>query len=90
MMLDLEEKRACLEEKQIELDATLRCEERDFQFKMMSMMMRNVHSVPPSAVPHYSMHPSYPYSHGFDAQGTSFDGRDHNNSFDPDATKEGL
>ena len=31
---------------------------------MMSMMMRNVNSVPPSAVPHYSMHPSYPYSHG--------------------------
>ena len=90
MMLDLEEKRARLEEKQIELDATLRHEERDFQFKMMSMMMRNVNSVPPSAVPYYSMHPSYPYSHGFDAQGTSFDGRDHNNSFDPDATQEGL
>ena len=48
-MLDLEEKRARLEEKQIELDATLRRDERDFQFKMISMMMRNVNSVPPSA-----------------------------------------
>ena len=52
--------------------------------------MENVNSVPPSAVPHYSMHPSYPYSHGFDTQGSSFDGHDHNNSFDPDATQEGL
>ena len=81
LMMDLEEKGTRLEEKQIELDATLRREERDFQFKMMSMMMRNANSVPPAAVPHYSMHPGYPYSHGFDAQGTSFDGRDHN-SFD--------
>ena len=76
--------------KQIELHATLRHKERDFPFKMISMMMRNVSSVPPSAVPYYSMHPSYLYSHGFDAQGTSFDGRDHNNSFNPDATQEGL
>ena len=53
MMLDLEEKRARLEEKQIELDATLRCEERDFQFRMMSLMMRNVNFVPQSAIPHY-------------------------------------
>ena len=89
MMMDLEEKRTRLEEKQIELEATMRREERDFQFKMMSMMMRNANPVPPTAVPHYSMHSGYPYSHGFDAQGTSFDGRDHN-SFDPDATQEGL
>ena len=81
-MMDLEEKRARLEEKQIELDATLRREERDFQFKMMNMMMRNANSVSPAA-------PSYPYSHGFDTQGTSFDGRDHS-SFDPDATQDGL
>ena len=60
-MLNIEEKRARLEEKQIELDATLRCEERDFQFKMMSTMTKNVTSMPPSAVPQYSMHPSYPY-----------------------------
>ena len=53
-------------------------------------MMRNVNSVPPSAVQNYSMHPSYPYSHGFDAQGTRFDGCDHNNSFDPNAIHEGL
>ena len=92
MMLDLEEKRTRLEEKQLELDANLRREERDFQFKMMSMMMRNVNSVSPAPVPHYSMHPGYPYSHSFDAQGTStsFDGSDHNSSFDPDATQEGL
>ena len=49
--------------------------------------MRNANSVPPAAVPHYWMHPGYPYSHGFDAQGTSFDGHDHN-SFDPDATQK--
>ena len=59
-MLNIEEKRARLEEKQIELDATLRCEERDFQFKMMSTMIKNVTSMPPSAVPHCSVHPSYP------------------------------
>ena len=57
---------------------------------MMSMMMRNVNFVPQSAVPHYSMNLSYPYSHGFDTQGTSVDGRDHNNSFDPDVIQEGL
>ena len=52
--------------------------------------MRNANSVPPPpAVSHYLMHPGYPYSHDFDAQGTSFDGRDHN-SFDPNATQEGL
>ena len=91
MMLDLVFKKgARLEEKQIDFDATLRREERDFQFKMMSMMMRNVNSVPPSAVPNYSMHLSYLYSYGFDAQGTSFDERDHNNSFDPNAIQEGL
>ena len=82
MMLDLEEKRTRLEEKQLELDANLRREERDFQFKMMSMMMRNVNSVSPAPVPHYSIHPGYPYSHNFDAQwtSTSFDGSDHNSS----------
>ena len=46
--------------------------------------------MPPSAVPNYLMNPSYPYSHGFDAQETSFDGCDHNNSFDPDVIQEGL
>ena len=53
---------------------------------MMSMIMRNANSVPPPAVPHYSMHPGYPYSRGFDAQWTSFN----HNSFDPYATQEGL
>lgn len=70
-------KKAWLEEKQIELEAALRQEKRYFQFKMKSTMMRNVNSVPPATVPHYSMDPGYLYSHGFDAQGTSFDGRDH-------------
>ena len=90
MKLELEEKRARIEEKQIELDAILRRKERDFQFKMMSMIMRNVNSVPLSAVPNYSMYPSFLYSHDFDAQGTNFDGRDHNNSFDPNTIQEGL
>ena len=92
MMLDLEEKKTQLEEKQLELDANLRRKERDFQFKMMSMMMRNVNSASPASVPHYSMHPGYPYSHSFDAQGTStsFDGSNHNSSFDSDTTQEGL
>ena len=70
MMVDLEEKRVRLKEKQIELDATLRREERDFQFRMMSMMMRSVNSVPPAAVQHYSIHPGYSYSHSFDLNAT--------------------
>lgn len=60
-------KRTRLKEKQLELDANLRREERDFQFKMMGMMMKTANSVPPAPVPHYSMLPGYPYLHSFDA-----------------------
>ena len=40
MMYILEEKRAKMEERQIELDAQLGCEERDFQLQIMQIMMR--------------------------------------------------
>ena len=49
MMAEMEEKRMWLEEKQMELDATMRREEREFHLKMMNMMTRN--PVPSPALP---------------------------------------
>ena len=55
MMFMLEEKRANMEERQIELDAQLRREERDFQLQIMQMMMRqNVPHHPPPVPPYHS------------------------------------
>jgi len=45
MMFKLEEKRTRMEEKQMELNAQLKREERDFQLKLMQMMMN--HGNPP-------------------------------------------
>jgi len=56
-MFKLEEKRTRMEEKQMELDAQLRSEERDFQLQLMQMMMS--HGNPP--VRHYPMHSSFGY-----------------------------
>ena len=80
MMFMLEEKRANMEERQIELDAQLRREERDFQLQIMQMMMRqNVPHHPPP-IPHHPP-PVPPYHSSFDYG---------NMEFDPDATQDGL
>lgn len=77
MMYMLEEKRAKMEERQIELDAQLRREERDFQLQIMQIIMRqnNPHHPPPLSVPHYPMHSSFNFCSA---------------EFDPDATQDGL
>ena len=61
MMMELEMKRAKLEEKQIEMDAQLRREEREFQLQMMSMLTRGGHGMLPPVAPSYPMHSTYGY-----------------------------
>ena len=65
MMFKLEEDRTRLEEKQMELDAQLRREERDFKLQLVQMMMRQ--NNPP--MPHYPMHSSFNYAN-FDPDAT--------------------
>ena len=84
MMMSLEEKRIKMEERQMELDAQMRREERQFQLQMMHILMQQnmpVHSVPPP----YPMHSTFNFestpNHGFDH------GYDH--SFDSDETQDG-
>ena len=79
MMYMLEEKRTKMEERQIELDAQLRREERDFQLQIMQIMMRqsNPHHPPPPSVSNYPMHSSFSFG------SAEFD-------LDPDATPNGL
>ena len=76
MMYMLEEKRAKMEERQIELDAQLRREERDFQLQIMQIMMRQ-------STPHHPPPLPYPVHSSFDFGSAEFD-------LDPDATPNGL
>ena len=55
LMIELEEKRLKLEEKQMEREAQLRREERDFQLQMMRMMMGQFWGAPPGPPPHMNM-----------------------------------
>ena len=58
MLYMLEEKRAKMEERQMELDAQLRREEREFQLQMVQMLTQQNTSrhLPPPPVPHYGLH----------------------------------
>ena len=79
MMMSLEEKRMKMEERQIELDAQMRREERQFQLQMMQMLMQQnmAHSVPPP-IPHHPMHSTFNFGSTADRE------------FDPDETQDGL
>ena len=68
MQMELEMKRARLEEKQMEMDVQMRREERQFQLQMMNIMTRNSHSMLPPA-PSY---PAYGYG-GYDPDATQDD-----------------
>ena len=77
MLCMLEEKRAKMEERQMELDAQLRREEREFQLQMLQILTQQntpCH-LPPPPVPHYGLHSPF-----------NFGGAE----YDPDATQEGL
>ncbi|XP_065904002.1 uncharacterized protein [Dysidea avara] len=69
MFMELEMKRARLEEKQIEMDAQLRREEREFQLQMMNMLTRNSRGMLPPVAPSYPMHSTYGYD-GYDPDAT--------------------
>ena len=77
MLCMLEEKRAKMEERQMELDAQLRREEREFQIQMLQILTQQntPRHLPPPPVPHYGLHSSF-----------NFGGAE----YDPDATQEGL
>ena len=79
MMYMLEEKRAKMEERQIELDAQLQHEERDFQLQIMQIMMRQSNPLhpPPPSMSNYPMHSSFSFG------SAEFD-------LEPDATPNGL
>ena len=68
-----------MEERQIELDAQMRREERQFHLQMMQMLMQQnmAHSVPPPT-PHYPMHSTFNFGSIADRE------------FDPDETQDGL
>ena len=57
MMMSLEEKRMKMEERQMEIDFQMRCEERQFQLQMMQMLLQQnmTHPMPP----HYPMHSTF-------------------------------
>ena len=69
MFMELEMKRARLEEKQIEMDAQLRREEREFQLQMTNMLTRNSRGMLPPVAPSYPMHSTYGYD-GYDPDAT--------------------
>ena len=64
LMMTLEEKHMKMEERQMELDAQMRQEERDFQLQMMQILARVSHPGPPPPPPHYPTFGNF--SHGFD------------------------
>ena len=66
-----------MEERQMELDAQLRHEEREFQLQMIQMLMQQntPHHLPPPPVPHYGLHSLF-----------NFRGAE----YDADAIQEGL
>ena len=66
-----------MEERQMELDAQLRREEREFQLQMLQILTQQntPRHLPPPPVPHYGLHSSF-----------NFVGAE----YDPDATQEGL
>ena len=67
LMMTLEEKHMKIEEYQMELDAQMCREERDFQLKMQ-ILVHVSHAGPPPLPPHY---PTYSnFSHGFDPDET--------------------
>ena len=68
MLMELEMKRAWLEEKQMEMDAQMRREEREFQLQMINMLTRN-NGMLPSGAPSYPMHSTYGYC-GYDPDAT--------------------
>ena len=68
MLMELEMKRARLEEKQMEMDAQMRREEREFQLQMINMLTRN-NGMLPSGAPSYPMHSTYGYG-GYDPDAT--------------------
>ena len=61
MLCMLEEKRAKMEERQMELDAQLRREEREFQLQMLQILTQQntPRHLPPPPVPHYGLHSSF-------------------------------
>ena len=64
----------------MEIDALMRCEERQFQLQMMQMFMQQnmTHPMPPPM--HYPLHSTFNFG------STSLP----NNEFDPDETRDGL
>ena len=77
MLYMWEEKRAKMEERQIELDAQLRREEREFQLQMVQMLTQQnaLRHLPPPPVSQYGLHTSFNFGGG---------------EYDPDATQEEL
>ena len=69
MLMELEMKRAQLEEKQMEMDIQMRREEREFQLQMMNMLTHNTHVMSPPGAPSYSVHSGYGYG-GYDPDAT--------------------
>ena len=68
LMMTLEEKHIKIEEYQMELDAQMRREEKDFQLKMMQILVHVSHAGPPPLPPYY---PTYSnFSHRFDPDET--------------------
>ena len=67
-----------MEEKQMELDAQLRREDRQLQFKLVQMLTQQSSTsrhFPPPPVQHYGLHSQYNFG---------------NEAYDPDATQDGL
>ena len=77
MMMTLEVKRMKMEERQMEIDAQICREERQFQLQMTQMLMQHNMTVPPPP-PQYPMHSTFNFGSIVD--------RD----FDTDATQDGL
>ena len=68
MMMELENKRAKMEERQMELEAQMRRDEQNFQLQMMNVLTRgNVNPHPSSFQLPY---PSYPYPDPYDPDAT--------------------
>ena len=69
MLMELEMKRARLEEKQMEMDVQMRREERQFQLQMMNMLTHSNQGMLPPGAPSYQMHSTYGYG-GYDPDAT--------------------
>ena len=66
MFMELEMKRAKLEEKQMEMDMQIQREEREYRLQVLNLFSRNNHGALPSGAPSY---PMYGYD-GYDPDAT--------------------